>query len=149
MGNLLVYLDNCCYNRPYDDQSQVRINLETQAKLYIQKLIIDKKVNLVYSYMSRYENSQNPFDIRRNTISDFFKNAAVYVDEDNADKIQHKANEIINSGVKVKDAIHVACAILGKADVFLSTDIRLLKFQTNEIRMMNPTTFLSEMEDLL
>lgn len=29
-----IYLDNCCYNRPYDDQSQVRIQLETQAKLF-------------------------------------------------------------------------------------------------------------------
>lgn len=34
-----VYLDNCCYNRPYDDQTQIRISLETQAKLYIQDLI--------------------------------------------------------------------------------------------------------------
>lgn len=25
-----VYLDNCCYNRPYDDQSQMRIHLETE-----------------------------------------------------------------------------------------------------------------------
>ena len=33
-GYLKVYLDNCCYNRPYDDQSQLRISLETQAKLY-------------------------------------------------------------------------------------------------------------------
>lgn len=52
MGKVLIYLDNCCYNRPYDDQSQIRINLETQAKLYIQKLIVDKKIELVYSYMS-------------------------------------------------------------------------------------------------
>ena len=28
---MLIYLDNCCYNRPYDDQSYMRINLETQA----------------------------------------------------------------------------------------------------------------------
>lgn len=72
MEKVLVFLDNCCYNRPYDDQSQIRINLETQAKLYIQRLIIDGKINLVYSYISRYENSQNPFKIRRDTISDFF-----------------------------------------------------------------------------
>lgn len=26
-----VYLDNCCYNRPYDDQSQMRIHLETDS----------------------------------------------------------------------------------------------------------------------
>ena len=35
---MLIYLDNCCYNRPYDDQSYMRINLETQAKLHIQVL---------------------------------------------------------------------------------------------------------------
>ncbi len=34
-----VYLDNCCYNRPYDDQSQLRISLETQAKIQIQGMI--------------------------------------------------------------------------------------------------------------
>ena len=31
-----IYLDNCCFNRPYYDQSQLKIYLETQAKLYIQ-----------------------------------------------------------------------------------------------------------------
>lgn len=26
-----IYLDNCCYNRPYDDQSYLNVSLETQA----------------------------------------------------------------------------------------------------------------------
>lgn len=30
-----LYLDNCCFNRPYDDQSQVRVQLETLAKLHV------------------------------------------------------------------------------------------------------------------
>lgn len=34
-----VYFDMCCYNRPYDDQSQIKVSLETQAKLHIQNLI--------------------------------------------------------------------------------------------------------------
>ena len=41
-----VYLDNCCYNRPYDDQTQLRISLESQAKLYVQELIKDGKLEL-------------------------------------------------------------------------------------------------------
>ncbi len=28
-----IYLDNYCFNRPFDDQSQIRINLEAEAKL--------------------------------------------------------------------------------------------------------------------
>lgn len=30
-----VYLDNCCFNRPYDDQKQIIIRMETLAKLHI------------------------------------------------------------------------------------------------------------------
>jgi hypothetical protein len=33
---MLIYLDLCCFNRPYDDQSQMRVRLETEAKLAIQ-----------------------------------------------------------------------------------------------------------------
>lgn len=35
-----IYLDNCCFNRPYDDQSQIKIQLESEAKLEIQKHIL-------------------------------------------------------------------------------------------------------------
>ena len=34
-----IYLDNCCYNRPYDDLSQLIVSLEAQAKLHIQNRI--------------------------------------------------------------------------------------------------------------
>ena len=32
-----IYLDNCCFNRPFDEQSWIRIMLETEAKLRIQE----------------------------------------------------------------------------------------------------------------
>lgn len=147
MGNIKVYLDNCCYNRPYDNQTQIKINLETQAKLYIQKLIVDGKLDLIYSYISRYENSQNPFEIRRNTIGNFFSNAIIYVDETQSNLVMDKANKIMKTGIKSKDALHVACTIIGGANYFLSTDIRLLKYKTDEIKMLNPIEFLNELED--
>ena len=34
--NIKIYLDNCCYNRPFDDQTYLKISLEAQAKLQIQ-----------------------------------------------------------------------------------------------------------------
>lgn len=36
---MLIYLDNCCFNRPFDDQEQLRVRLETEAKLRIQHLM--------------------------------------------------------------------------------------------------------------
>ena len=56
-----IYLDNCCYNRPYDDQTQLRISLESQAKLHIQDMIKDGKLELAASYVLTYENSRNRF----------------------------------------------------------------------------------------
>lgn len=29
---MTVYLDNCCYNRPFDDQTQERIHLESGSQ---------------------------------------------------------------------------------------------------------------------
>jgi hypothetical protein len=43
---LKIYLDNCCYGRPFDDLSQNKINLEAKAKLYVQSLIKDKVIKL-------------------------------------------------------------------------------------------------------
>lgn len=57
-----VYLDMCCYNRPYDDQSPIKVSLETQAKLHIQDQIQKKQLELVSSYMLRYECGQNPYE---------------------------------------------------------------------------------------
>ena len=60
MKRIKVYLDTCCYNRPFDDQSQLIVELETKAKLFIQSHIISGNIDLVVSYMSYFENSENP-----------------------------------------------------------------------------------------
>ena len=36
-----IYLDNCSFNRPFDDQSQLKIKLEAEAKLYIQSEVLN------------------------------------------------------------------------------------------------------------
>lgn len=138
----------CCFNRPYDDQSQLKVFMETQSKLYIQKLIKEKQLELVASYMLRYECSNNPFEMRRNTILDFIhKNASAYVGEERKTEIETKAAEIMRTGVKFKDACHVASAIYAGCEYFISTDIRLLKYYTEEIKMVTPIEFVTEMED--
>ncbi len=54
---LRVYLDNCVFNRPFDDQSQIRIKLETEAKFYIQALIKQRQLVLIWSYILELENA--------------------------------------------------------------------------------------------
>ena len=57
---MLIYMDLCCFNRPFDDQGSPRIYLETEAKLFVQKMIMDAEIDLGWSYMLDYENSANP-----------------------------------------------------------------------------------------
>ncbi len=40
--NYRLYLDNCCFNRPYDDQTHLLVQLETEAKLFVQHAILEK-----------------------------------------------------------------------------------------------------------
>lgn len=142
-----VYLDNCCYNRPYDDQSQLRISLEAQAKIKIQDMIKEKEIELASSYVLLYENSKNPHELRQNTIREFVKdNVSTFIDINRADKVKVIADEIIATGVKTVDAHHVACSILSESDYFLTTDDRLLKYKTDRIRLVDPTEFIREWE---
>lgn len=141
-----VYLDNCCYNRPYDDQEQLKVHLETEAKMHIQKMITDKKIKLVYSFVSEFENSKNPNTNNSRSISNFFKNAAIYVDIAHKLDIRSEAVEIIKTGIKEMDAMQIASAIIGKSDYFLTTDKRLLKFSTEKIQIMNPIDFIRTLE---
>ena len=141
-----IYMDNCCFNRPFDDQSKIRIRLETEAKLYIQEKIINKEIELAWSYIIDYENQVNPFEERRNAIDKWKSHAIIDIVE--TDDIINNAGSIQNLGVKSKDGLHVACAIETKCDYFLSTDDFLLKKLSNfdKIKVLNPLSFLTVLE---
>ncbi len=142
-----IYLDNCCYNRPYDDQSQIRISLETQAKLYIQNLVKDKQIELVTSYILEYENGKNKFGKRKQVIAEFMEtNESYYVGIERDSDVAKIAEPIMQTGVKEKDAFHVACAILAKCDYFITTDDRLLKYQDGKMPLVTPEEFIRRME---
>ncbi len=137
-----VYLDNCCFNRPFDDQSQPRIRLEAEAKLFIQDEITEGNLELAWSYVLDYENSANPFEERKNVVQSWRARAAVDIVA--SPEILQRANALQGKGLKSKDALHVACAVEMKCDYFITTDDRILRklhgFQ--EIEAADPSTFI-------
>lgn len=142
-----IYMDNCCYNRPYDDQTQIRIHLETEAKLHIQDMVKKGSINLVTSFMLKYEIGKNRFLHKEKAISDFMSaNESYYVGIEKGEDAKLIARHIMESGVKSADALHVACAILAGSDYFITTDDRLLKFQTEEIQVVTPGEFIRRLE---
>jgi len=142
-----IYLDNCCLNRPFDDQTVIRIKLETEAIIYIQSQVVAMKIEIAWSYIIDYENQASPFDERRDAIVRWKSRARVDVEESRS--ILKMAASIEKLGVKAKDALHVACAIEAQCGFFLSTDDLLLKkLQTFQgIKALNPIDFLSVLEE--
>lgn len=120
-----IYLDLCCFNRPYDDQSQVRIRIETEAKLALQQKIKDAECELIWSSILDFECSNNPFEEHRIAIINWrdLAGALTLIDE----TILAQAQYLKTCGIGHYDALHVACAVAAKADIFVTTDDRLLK----------------------
>ena len=104
-----IYLDNCSFNRPFDDQTQMKIRLETEAKLFIQNVILNGEIELVWSYILDFENSANPYEQRKETIQAWRDIAVLDGEED--EEIILLANNFTSVGFKAKDSLHVACAV--------------------------------------
>ena len=143
--NELVYLDNCCFNRPYDNQLHPLVKLETQAKLVIQQKIIEGEIDLVWSFILHYENSKNPYNERRDQILLWEEIAKMAISLQ--DDIRVKANGLMGLGIKLKDALHIGCAIQADADFFITTDKKLLNKPVKGISIINPIDFLRRYYD--
>ncbi len=141
-----VYLDNCIFNRPFDDQGSIRIRLETEAKLFIQDKIRNDKIELIWSYILEFENFHNPHDERRSTIIKWKNLASLDISE--SPELLANARALADFGAKAKDALHVAAAIEGKANFFLTTDDKLLSIvkKSQMIQAMNPLDYIMVLE---
>jgi predicted nucleic acid-binding protein len=146
MDKTRIYLDNCSFNRPYDDQSILKNYLEAEAKIYIQNEIRNNTFELVWSYMMDYEISFIPFSDRIAQILKWKKIAVVDVDysENNVKVANGIRKENIN--IRVKDSIHLACSIEEKCNFFITTDGKLLNKTVTGINIINPVNFIQKLE---
>lgn len=139
---ITIYLDNCCFNRPYDDQSYLRVRLETEVKLDIQNRIREGEFELVWSYILSFENTQNPHEERREEIRLWRGLAKTEVSE--TPQILEKMRDLESRGIKSLDALHISCAIAGQCAYFITVDKGILNKQDRiqGIKVINPIDFL-------
>ena len=140
MARVRVYLDNCCFNRPFDDQSSLVIRLETEAKLHVQELIRRGGLELLWSFVLDYENGAHPFQGVRNRIAEW-KRIAV-ADCELSETIAFEARDLMRLGLRQMDASHIACAIHLSADYFLTTDRKILNKRLDAVKIINPIDFV-------
>jgi predicted nucleic acid-binding protein len=141
MRKLKIYLDNCCYNRPYDEQTSFKVVIETLSKLFIQELVLGRKLDLVWSYILKYENSRNSIESKRDAISKWENVSVEFVEK--SDEVVALAKEIAATGLHSADSLHVACAIAAKCDYFITTDKRAAKYKDSRIKVCMPNDFIS------
>ncbi|MDR2142989.1 MAG: PIN domain-containing protein [Treponema sp.] len=136
-----IYLDNCCYNRPYDDQVQPKVILETLAKLYIQERVLKQKIDLVWSYVLKFENSRNVLESKRAAIAQWEKASVEFVGK--SEPLVELAREVEKTGIKPFDALHIACAIMAHCDCLITVDKRMPKYRDDRIVICNPVDFIN------
>jgi predicted nucleic acid-binding protein len=124
---VLLYLDLNCFNRPFDDQGQVRIAEETQAVFSILQRVENGADEIAWSAVLTFENSQHPLVDRRDEISRWEQRAVSSVGI--TDVVSRRADELAEAGFHALDAAHLASAEAANCDRFLTCDDRLLRNQ--------------------
>ncbi|MDR1924733.1 MAG: hypothetical protein LBQ66_10180 [Planctomycetaceae bacterium] len=101
-------------------------------------------MSLVYSFMVVTEINDSKFaENKRQTMAYIEACASLFVPENHRVDIEPTAAAIMKTGIKNKDAIHLACAIFAHCDYFVTTDKRVLSYKTDKIRIVNPIDFVN------
>lgn len=142
-----VYLDACCLNRPFDDQSQDRIRLEAEAVILILQHIVSGEWQGIRSDVLTFEIRRTPDSFRRAWVEQLVSALRQHVVLDPKDIVRGK--ELAGSGFTAIDALHLACAERSQVDVFLTTDDQLLRCASRtesglRVRVANPVQWLAE-----
>jgi predicted nucleic acid-binding protein len=147
MKPMTIYFDVCCLGRPFDDQSQDRVRIETEAIEVILRRV-DKAEWLwvgsdaIWLEINRIEDADRMARVVRMTasVSKITKLTSEY---------EERAKAIETLGFKPMDALHIASAEILRADVFLTTDDRIEKLSKKhagalKVRIANPLRWLEE-----
>jgi hypothetical protein len=141
-----VYMDVCCLNRLFDDQSQDKVRLETEAIVSVLKRCsTDADWKLIGSNIIKLEISKNPDPVKKKKVQLLQEGITEKVDYNTV--IRERAKGFRLHNVKLFDSLHMAAAEYAEVDVFLTTDNQLIRAAARtdiRIRVVNPLTYYLE-----
>ena len=147
LQNWKIYLDTCCLNRLFNDQTQTRIHQETEAVKIILARFFTTQWQWLISTVLVNEISKTPNKTLRAEMEVLLELA----DQNITVRIAEieRGTQLESLGFKWLDALHIACAESGRADILLTTDDRMLRrakpFRLQlRVRVENPYTWLEE-----
>lgn len=143
---MIIYLDNCCYNRPFDDQTQERIHLESEVILTVLKMGQMKKIIIVGSEILELEMKRMQDEDKKRKVLDLYGIADMHILY--SEKIKKRSVEIMSvSQIRTFDSLHIAAAEEANAEILLTTDDKFEKMAEKlelRTRVVNPLRFAWE-----
>lgn len=142
-----VYFDTPALNRPFDDQAQSRIRLEAEAVEHLLRAVGEGTPEWVLSDIVLFEVRKCPDEERREMLGLLSREATDRVVLSEA--VGRRARELRAQGLRDLDALHLAAAEQGGAEVLRTTDDRFLKAAralrpASSVRVENPVLFKLE-----
>jgi len=120
-----IYLDNCCLQRPLDNQTLPRIRVETEAVFVVLAAAQSGDVSMLSSEALEYEIGRIPDDTRPAEVLSLLTIASEHLPV--TDAVEALAVSFERQGVRAMDAVHLALASIANADFFCTCDDRLFR----------------------
>ena len=141
-----VYFDNCALNRSFDDQKNNQVKIESEAVAKILEMVRSHSIELVWSSTIDYENGLSKVSERRESVAQWksYAVADIFVTE----KVSELSSKLLESGLGKMDSLHIASAVEGSADYFVTTDRGIVKRRdkVRELKILNPLELLGIIE---
>lgn len=125
-----IYMDCCCLNRPFDDQTDPIIHLEAEVIKIVIIFMWTKSFYIGIKWSLKFEIEKTPDVLRKEKLK-ILEQLAQEVIKIN-DEIETRAKYFESLGIQSFDALHLACAERG-ADILITVDKAFLK-KANKIR---------------
>jgi predicted nucleic acid-binding protein len=144
-----VYLDMCCLKRPFDDQTQARVSVESAAVVAILRASERGQVELLRSAAHHAENATDPDSERRAAVSAWLEAGPPPLDATEA--VRGRFAAFRAAGLGAMDALHLAWAEELGAEALLTTDDRFESRAARltdklRVRVENPVDLAQELQ---
>jgi hypothetical protein len=144
-----IYLDACCYNRPFDDPGIDRNHLEAEAVVAILGHVQQGQWRLVGSEALDRELGGISETDRRQAVLGMLAAASESIAVTQAE--YDRSVELMRMGFKRLDSLHLACAESAHCNVLLTTDDRFIRKAARyasrlAVEVRNPVDWLLEQQ---
>ena len=127
-----VYFNTSALNRPLDDLSSERVRIEAEAVVALLAAVEGGIVEWIGSEYLEFEVEQDPDDERVRRVRGLLVGARMRVPA--SDAVADRARALERLGLRGLDALHVASAEAGGADLLITTDDRMIRRAARVVR---------------